>query len=117
MAITRQETFDEVAELYDRARPGYPEALFDTLLAETGLTTDDALLEIGSGTGKATLPFAQRGYTVHCLEPGRNLAAVAARNLSAYPHVTIETVRFEDWPVLEQRYGLVYSAQAFHWIP
>src|SRR5919202_313975 len=29
-----RETFDEAAELYDRARPGYPPALFDDLAAD-----------------------------------------------------------------------------------
>ena len=29
--IRRRESFDEVAELYDRARPGYPQRLIDDL--------------------------------------------------------------------------------------
>ena len=30
-------TFDEAAELYDRARPTYPDALFDDLVELAGL--------------------------------------------------------------------------------
>src|SRR6267143_6546045 len=49
-------TFDEAAELYDRARPGYPPELFDDLANLGGLHPGARVLEIGSGTGKATLP-------------------------------------------------------------
>ena len=34
---SRRATFDSVAERYDRARPCYPEALFDVLMRRTGL--------------------------------------------------------------------------------
>jgi ubiquinone/menaquinone biosynthesis C-methylase UbiE len=53
-------SFDDVAERYDRARPGYPAELFDDLAALTGLRAGDRVLEIGPGTGQATLPLARR---------------------------------------------------------
>lgn len=112
----RSEIFDEVAQLYDAVRPGYPEALIEDVIELANLSCSATILEVGTGTGKATVPFASRGYTIHCLEPGRNLAAVASKNLHSYPNVVIETVKFEDWQ-LESRFDLVISAQAFHWIP
>jgi len=39
--------FDQVRELYDRARPGCPDALFDDLVA---VLPGPRLLEIGCGT-------------------------------------------------------------------
>jgi ubiquinone/menaquinone biosynthesis C-methylase UbiE len=116
MTRKRSETFDEVAPLYDRARPGYPDALIQTVVDTTGLPDNARILEIGTGTGKATLPFARRGYVLHGVEPGRNLAAVAAANLRAYPNLTLHIARFEDWPLPQQPFDLVMSAQAFHWI-
>ena len=110
------ETFDEVAELYDRSRPGYPAALVEAVIATAQLGNTAKILEVGTGTGKATLPFAERGYTMRCLEPGHNLAAVAAANLRTYPNVAIEAVTFEDWPLQPRAFDLVMSAQAFHWI-
>jgi cyclopropane fatty-acyl-phospholipid synthase-like methyltransferase len=47
--------FDEDADLYDRARPGYPAQLFDDLAELAGVGPGCRLLEIGPGTGKATL--------------------------------------------------------------
>jgi len=51
-------TFDEAAELYHRARPGYPAALFDDLAELTSIRPGSRVLEIGPGTGQATLPLA-----------------------------------------------------------
>ncbi len=113
----RSEMFDEVAQLYDAVRPGYPEALIEDVIELALLLPEATILEVGTGTGKATVPFASRGYTIHCLEPGRNLAAVASKNLHSYPNVVIETVKFEDWQLQEAAFDLVISAQAFHWIP
>ncbi len=117
MGKKRSEIFDEVAQLYDAVRPGYPEALIEDVIELADLQTTATILEVGTGTGQATIPFASRGYTIHCLEPGRNLAAVASKNLHSYPNVGIETVKFEDWQLQEAVFDLVISAQAFHWIP
>ena len=52
-APERRTTFDQVPELYDRVRPGYPPELFDDLELVAGLTPDSSVLEIGPATGQA----------------------------------------------------------------
>jgi SAM-dependent methyltransferase len=111
------QSFDTVAEDYDAFRPGYPAELVDCLVELTGLAPGSPVLEIGSGTGIATLLFARRGCQVLGLEPGSNLAAIAAHNLSDYPLVKFELCRFEDWRETPAAFDVVTSAQAFHWIP
>jgi len=110
-------SFDSVAGLYDQYRPDYPEELVDHAIELTELPEGGRILEVGSGTGKATLMFARRGYAIHCIEPGGNLASVAAQNLQAYPLVTFEITRFEEGQEHSAEFDLVMSAQAFHWIP
>src|SRR5919199_6293135 len=68
-------SFDEVALLYDQVRPGYPERLFDDVVALSGIPPQGRILEIGCGTGQATLPFARRGYQIQCVELGASMAA------------------------------------------
>ncbi len=109
-------TFDEEALLYDRARPEYPKALFDDLVSLSGIPPGGRVLEIGCGTGKSTLPLAQRGYSILCIELGANLAAVAQRNLAAFPNVQIIVADFESWPGEEAAFDLVTSGTALHWI-
>src|SRR5215210_5494927 len=59
-------TFDEAASLYDEVRPGYPEDLFDDIVSLSGIPSGGRILEIGCGTGQATVPFALRGYRDLC---------------------------------------------------
>ena len=57
--------FGEVAELYDKARAAYPEALFDDVLdyARCTATSSMRALEIGAGTGKATVVLLPAAWT------------------------------------------------------
>src|ERR671910_3487014 len=99
MADERQRlaaTFDRAAELYQRARPEYPSELYDRLLRVTRLSPGARLLEVGCATGKATLPLAQRGFRITCVEPGPALAAAARANLAGFDVEVVEA-RFEDW--------------------
>ncbi|HZA32960.1 MAG TPA: SAM-dependent methyltransferase, partial [Propionibacteriaceae bacterium] len=76
-----QSTFEQAAQLYQGARPEYPENLFNRLMEVTGLRSGDHVLEVGAGPGKATLPLARRGLCITAIEPGPALAAEARNNL------------------------------------
>lgn len=108
-------TFDQAAALYQRARPEYPDELYDHLIEVARLTPDAKLLEIGCATGKATLPLARRGYPIIGIEPGRALASRARGVLANFDVEVIES-RFEDWDDTDSRYSLVYAATAWHWL-
>lgn len=108
--------FGEVAETYDRVRPGYPEALVDDVLAYAGASPGDRAIEVGAGTGRATVLFASRGLRIDAVEPSPAMAAVARQNLAAFPAVVVHEVLFEDYDV-EEPARLVYAAQAWHWVP
>jgi SAM-dependent methyltransferase len=109
-------TFDQDAPLYDEVRPGYPNALFEDIIKFSKIPEDGRILEIGCGTAQATLPFAERGYAIHCIELGANMAAIAKQKLSAYPMVQVSVSNFEEYPLEERTFDLVISATAFHWI-
>lgn len=112
----RRDSFDRVAALYDRARPRYPEELFDELVSLARLRPGDRVLEIGPGTGQATLPLARRGLEVLALERSPNMARVCRRNLRGFPGVKVGTTAFEDWPLEESSFDLAIAASAFHWL-
>ncbi len=109
--------FGEVAELYDRARAGYPAELVDDVLSFVGRDADRLrVLEVGAGTGKATVAFAARGLEILALEPDPAMGAVALRNCQRFPGVRIVRSTFEDWPVEEGRFDLLLAAQSWHWV-
>jgi SAM-dependent methyltransferase len=109
-------TFGAVPELYDRARPAYPAAVFDRL-AELGEIPPGArVLEIGPGTGKATVELARRGYDVVAVELAPALAAVARRNLEPFPRAEVVTADFETWDGEPGSFDAVVAFTAFHWV-
>lgn len=107
--------FGRVAKLYDRVRPSYPDAVIDAVLAFAGLRPGARILEIGAGTGKATMLLAERGLQVIALEPDHEMAAVARTNCAGYAGVEVVESDFERWPVNE-RFQAVVSAAAWHWV-
>ncbi|WP_329204484.1 class I SAM-dependent methyltransferase [Streptomyces sp. NBC_00683] len=108
--------FDEDAELYDRARPGYPPELYDDLAELAGARPGSRVLEVGCGTGQATVPLAGRGCRITAVEAGARMAAVARRNLAGAASAEVVTARFESWPLPQEPFDAVVSATAFHWI-
>jgi SAM-dependent methyltransferase len=109
-------TFDTVPELYDRARPRYPAALYDYLARESGLQPGARILEIAPATGIATVELAARGYHVTAVEMGEHLAPVARRNLEPFPNAQVHLSRFEDWVTQGEPFDLICCATAFSWL-
>src|SRR5579875_3246756 len=109
--------FDSAADRYQRARPDYPDRLYEDLILLCGLSRSARLLEVGCATGKATLPLARRGFAITALDIGSRLAAAARRNLAPFPQVEVVEADFETWaPADGSRFDLVYAATAWHWI-
>ena len=111
-----RQTFDEVALLYNDARPCYPDELISTLIAVTNLHKASTLLEIGPGTGQATKPLAKQGFNITCIELGAALAEVAKYELQDYKNVKILVDAFEETTLQTESFDLVFAATAFHWI-
>jgi SAM-dependent methyltransferase len=110
-----RQTFESTAELYDAARPDYPDELFDDLVELAGLAPGSRLLEIGCATGKATRALLARGFSVVCVELGARLAEQARKNLAGLP-LEVHVEPFETWEGEPEAFDLVYAATAWHWI-
>jgi SAM-dependent methyltransferase len=112
----RRTTFDAVADDYDRVRPGYPDQVFANLVELAALSPGARLVEVGCGTGQATIALAERGFDVVALELGKRLAALAERRLAGFPGVRVVRAAFEDWEPADSGFDAVVSFAAFHWI-
>ena len=71
--------------------------LIEDVISISGIPQGGRILEVGCGTGQATIPFAKRGYSMLCLDIGEALAARARENCRQYPNVQIQNVSFEEW--------------------
>jgi len=109
-------TFDDSPELYDRSRAVPPQSLFDDLIALARLEPGARLVEVGCGTGQATLALAERGYEIVGIELGESLASFTRRKLTPFPRVTIVTSSFEEWNPTGELFDAVVAFNSFHWI-
>jgi SAM-dependent methyltransferase len=114
--LSYRTSFDQTALAYDAVRPGYPPALIEDIVTTTGLPSPARILEIGCGTGQATLPFAERGDRLTCLDIGAEMLAVARPKFATFPNVEFQHTSFEDWSASPNTFDLVMSATAFHWV-
>jgi SAM-dependent methyltransferase len=113
----RRRSFDDVAALYGRVRPGYPDPVFDDLWELSDLGDAPRVLEIGCGTGQATLPLLRRGASVLAVEIGTSLAELARAATREYgPRVEILTADFDNWTPPMGAFDLAVAATAFHWL-
>jgi SAM-dependent methyltransferase len=109
-------TFEEVPDVYDRARPTYPAPLFDDLVDLAGLAPGSRVVEVGCGTGQATVPLARRGLQVTCVELGEGLAELARRKVARLPSVEVVNAAFESWEPGAAPYDAVVAFTSLHWI-
>lgn len=115
--MEKMEPYKGIAGIYEDIRPSYPEKLVEDVIKKTDLKFGDRLLEIGAGTGKATVQFADKGFRIHAIELGEDMAEILKDKCTHYPNVSVDVVPFEEWNYPDnEKYHMIYSAQAFHWI-
>jgi SAM-dependent methyltransferase len=106
--------FDEGADGYD-ARPGYPAETYRILADRCRLAAGSRVLEIGPGTGQATIGLLDAGAEVTAVEPGAALARRLAERTAGRP-VSIVNAGFEDAVLPEAAFDIVAAATSFHWV-
>ncbi|WP_431221257.1 class I SAM-dependent methyltransferase [Leifsonia xyli] len=104
--------FDRHADLYDRARPPYPEALRARLTELGLLVAGRRALDLGAGTGQATRLLVDAGMDVTAVEPGAALAARLRENL---PSVHVLQAGAEEADLPTAAFDLATAATAAHW--
>ncbi|HVT00109.1 MAG TPA: methyltransferase domain-containing protein [Solirubrobacterales bacterium] len=104
----RARSFGQVADLYQRGRPGYPSEAIAWLLGPEPLD----VLDLGAGTGKLTAALLAAGHRVTALEPLPEMRAILARTL---PAATPVDGRAEELPLPDAGFDAVVAGSAFHW--
>ncbi len=102
---------------YASARPGYPAAIYDRLLALGALPAAEAF-EIGPGTGLGTQKLLSLGAArLAAIEPDSRLAAYLERTLGRQFHqLEILNQGFEDVILPLASFDLGIAATSFHWV-
>lgn len=110
-------TFDTVAAIYEKLRPGYTDDLYRTLFNYINIDSSSNVVEVGIGGGQATLPVLKTGCTLTAVEYGENFSKLCEKKFAEYENFNVITEKFENVSFTDFQYDLVYSASAFHWVP
>jgi len=105
---TRAQTFGQVAEEYDKWRPGYPDSAVDWLAP----TAPARVADLGAGTGKLTSLLLARGLTVEAVEPDARMLDVLSRN---NPDARCHQAEASSLPFEDGSLDAVLVADAWHW--
>ena len=112
-----ERTFDSVATAYDKFRPTYPDPLYRQIFNYITLNNFSRAVEVGIGSGQATLPILRTGCRVTAVECGREFSEICREKFKAFKNFSILNCKFEDAALEPGSFDLVYSATAFHWVP
>lgn len=109
-------TFNEDVQNYEKMRPTYVKKLFEDVIQFSNLNSNKRALEIGIGTGQATLPFLSTGCRLTAVELGEDMARFSKEKFANHSNFDVINSDFESVHLENNAYDLIYSATAFHWI-
>ncbi len=105
-----EEKFSGKADNYDKYRPSYPLSLIDWLYEKTGAK---AVVDIGAGTGKFTVPLSEKDWKITAVEPNSDMLGKLKTNA---PFAKIIQASAENTMLPDHDTDLITVAQAFHWL-
>jgi len=108
-------SFDIFANNYDDVRPGYPMPMYEDIQKICALSSSSSVVEIGAGSGIATVELAKNGCKIIGIEPGSSLVAIAKEKTKEFPNVEIVEAMFEDFESVE-KFNCLIALTSFHWI-
>jgi SAM-dependent methyltransferase len=111
----RRWSFDRDAGVYEGGRPPYPPRTYEFMAEIGALGPGTRVLEIGPGTGQATIELLERGALVDAIELGANLAGRLRERLPD-PHLTVTVGDIHTVDLSEGEYDTVVAATMFHWL-
>jgi len=102
------ESFGAEAGRYDRARPSYPAALVERIIAAS---PGRRVLDVGCGTGIVARLFQAAGCDVLGVDPDARMAGHARER-----GLEVEVATFETWATNGRAFDTIVSGQAWHWV-
>ncbi len=104
--------FGAAADVYERARPTYPDEAVAWIVERTGLGPGRTVVDLGAGTGKLSRLLVRTGARVIAVEPLAEMRRVLE---AVVPGVESVDGTAEELPLPAGAADVITCAQAFHW--
>jgi SAM-dependent methyltransferase len=105
--------FASAADVYERARPSYPEEAVAWMAERTGLGPGRTVVDVGAGTGKLTRLLPATGARIVAVEP---IAEMRAKLVTVHADgFEVLDGTAESLPLADGSADVVTAAQAMHW--
>ena len=109
------QTHQGKAKSYETGRPEYPTEIFDYLYSEAGYKPTDTIADIGSGTGKVTRHFLDRGSKVIAIELDADMLEISDKKLGSYPNYTSYNKSAEATSIPSGTVNHIFCGNSFNW--
>ena len=107
--------FDSKGNVYSKARPSYPDALFSYLISERVINKNTVAADVGSGTGIFTVALSKFANSVFAVEPNNDMRVKAEEKFKTIANITSINATAENTSLPDCSVDLITVAQAFHW--
>lgn len=107
-----QKGFSTAAELYQQARPNYPQAVVQWLIEDLALSPDSKVVDLGAGTGKFLPYLKQATPNIIAIEP---VSEMLEQLKIVHPDVQTLQAKSDQIPLESESIDAVLCAQSFHW--
>jgi SAM-dependent methyltransferase len=106
-----QPIYDSFARIYDLQHSTFADDLPLYLALARQLPEDQAILELGCGTGRVMKPLAQLGRRIVGVDESGEMLAIARAHLSAFAAERVALIQTDNRSLaLEERFGFVFIA-------
>jgi SAM-dependent methyltransferase len=100
------------ADVYERGRPGYPDAAVARIVSSLDLRAGRTVLDLAAGTGKLTRLLTPSGANVIAVEPVLEMRRELEQRV---PGIVVLAGTAERMPLTDRYVDAVTVGQAFHW--
>lgn len=107
--------FSDRVDNYVRYRPGYPAEALQTLVRDCGLTPEDDIADIASGTGIWTRNLLENGNRVYGVEPNAEMRNAGEQLLAGFSNFISVDGKAEATTLQDESVDFVTAAQSAHW--
>lgn len=109
-------SFDGIAKEYRNSRSEYPTDLIDFIINSIPLTQESSVLDVGCGSGQATIDLITTGCNVVAIDPAQRALDLLSQRCEGNSNLRLERTTFEEFEKPNSSFDLIVCAQAFHWL-